>query len=91
MLQKTRCNLPVEEIKQLLDEGMRQIDVAELYNVTQSAISRLVSKRRLPAGTRHKNVRICSCCETRPVATTNRFLCELCYSRETTEECSVWA
>jgi heterodisulfide reductase subunit A-like polyferredoxin len=85
MLQKSRQTLPVDEIKHLLDEGMRQIDVAALYNVTQSAISRLVSKPRV-AENKSQNIRMCSCCGSRPLAKGNWFLCEICYSRETTEE-----
>jgi predicted XRE-type DNA-binding protein len=84
-------NLPVEEIKHMLDEGLRQIDVAMFYNVTQSAISRIARMPEQIACTRESTTRMCSCCGARPIANGNRFLCDLCYKQETFEEHSLCA
>ena len=79
-----RHDLPVEDIKQMLDEGLRQIDVARLYNVSQSVISRIAKQPET-------KTQMCSCCGMRQIASGNRFLCDLCYKQETFEEHSLCA
>ena len=79
-------DLPVEDIKQMLDEGLRQIDVAMIYNVSQSAISRIAKMPEQKAGARQSACRVCSCCGKRQIASGNRFLCSVCYQSEAVEE-----
>ncbi len=84
-------NLPVEKIKYLLDEGMRQIDVATMFDVSQGTISRI---SRTPGKANQKSAtktHVCSCCNQRPIAKGNRFLCATCYAGETMEEHIAWA
>ena len=86
-----QSDLPVEDIKQMLDNGMRQVDVATIYDVSQGTISRIA---RLPEKPMRKNkgsARICTCCGERPIAKGNRFLCSVCFRNETVESHTVWA
>lgn len=87
----TKQNLPVQEIKHMLDEGLRQIDVAMIYNVPQSTISRIARMPEQMPRTSGSTERMCSCCGARKIASGNRFLCDLCYKQETFEEHSLCA
>jgi hypothetical protein len=81
-----KSTLPVSEIKHMLDEGMRQKDVALIFNVSQTTISRLAATPDLVEDTR-----LCSCCQERPVAKGNRLLCSHCFTHKDLEEHVVWA
>lgn len=86
-----KYDLPVEEIKQMLDEGKRQRDGAELFGVSQCTISRLASMPvKSPKGYR-ENIRLCTCCHQQPIATGNRFLCATCFRHSDQEEHLLWA
>ncbi len=87
---KNQTNLTEKDIQQLLDNGMRQIDVAMLFNVSQSTISRLAAKPKIYTKTTTNDVEFCSCCRKRPIAKGNRFLCGGCYRGEMhDDQCSV--
>lgn len=86
-----RQSLPVEEIKQMLDEGLRQIDVAEIYNVAQCTISRIARIPDQQPVTRNRSTRVCSCCGKRPIAKGNRLLCSECFKGEAVEEYAMCA
>jgi len=88
---QTNSDLPVEKIQSMLDEGMRQTDVASAFNVSQATISRLAGMPPAPVKKTKKTVRLCSCCEVRPIAKGNRFLCSQCYRLQDVEEFMVRA
>ncbi|VVS92212.1 helix-turn-helix domain-containing protein [Desulfoluna spongiiphila] len=75
-------NLPIEKIQSLLDEGRRQSDVAMLFGVAQSTISRIacMGKTDPPEPAYPPDVRLCTCCGVMPVAEGNRFLCTTCFT-----------
>nr|WP_321399376.1 hypothetical protein [uncultured Desulfobacter sp.] len=87
----TRQDLPVQEIKHMLADGLRQIDVATIYDVPQSTISRIARMSERMPDTRESTERMCSCCGARQIASGNRFLCDLCYKQESFEEHSLCA
>jgi hypothetical protein len=86
-----KYDLPVQEIKRILDEGLRQIDVASLFGVSQATISR-IAKTKPPATLTSKcKTELCTCCGLRPIATGNRFLCSYCYHSSDHEDHMIWA
>ncbi len=88
---KKNTSLPVDEIKHMLDEGMRQVDVALLFNVSQTTISRLYAIPHKSARKNVKDANLCSCCQQRPIAKGNRLLCLSCYKAHHHEEHMAWA
>ncbi|VVS90757.1 helix-turn-helix domain-containing protein [Desulfoluna spongiiphila] len=78
--------LPVDEILHLLDEGHTQTYVAILYGVTQPTISRLFSSTQKGPAIKKidPSVKLCSCCNKRPVAKGNHTLCSWCFAHEDT-------
>lgn len=81
--------LPVEKIKSMLDNGMRQADVARHFNVSQATISRQAGKA--PDKKAKKQERICTCCGLRPVASGNRMLCRVCFRTQSHDAHRLWA
>jgi len=86
-----QSDLPVEDIKQMLDNGMRQIDVATIYDVSQGTISRIAKLPEKPRAESERSAHICTCCGERRIAKGNRFLCSVCFRSETVEGHTVWA
>jgi len=84
---KNKKDLPIQEIKRMLDEGMRQSDVALFFEVSQPTISRLTAAPVQNKSSKNlkKNTRICTCCNLRPVAKGNSFLCAWCFSKAALE------
>lgn len=87
-----QSDLPVEDIKQMLDNGgMRQIDVATIYDVSQGTISRIARLPEKSKAESHGSAHICTCCGERRIAKGNRFLCSVCFRSESVEDHTVWA
>lgn len=72
-------DLPIKQIRQMLDNGIRQIDVAILFEVSQSTISRYSDMPSKMSKQLNKNAQLCSSCHKRVVAKGNRFLCTTCF------------
>lgn len=88
---ETKSNLPVEEIKSMLDQGMRQVDVATFFNVSQPTISRLARMAQAPAKKEKEPAQLCTSCGRHPIAKGNRFLCSDCYRHQIHEDYMAWA
>ncbi|MCP3944847.1 MAG: hypothetical protein GY710_25670 [Desulfobacteraceae bacterium] len=73
-----KSNLSAQKIKRMIDNGMRQKDIATFFGVSQPTISRLTVPLKSSKKNK-KNTRLCTCCNQRPIATGNRFLCLECF------------
>lgn len=84
---RNKKDLPIQEIKRMLDDGMRQSDVALFFGVSQPTISRLsaVPVQNKSLKNLKKNTCICTCCHLRPVAKGNSFLCSWCFCKAALE------
>jgi transcriptional regulator with XRE-family HTH domain len=72
---QAKSSISPQKVQALVDEGYRQADIAKIFGVTQSYISRITKKVSVQ---KQEKKKICSCCGRRPVADGNRFLCYNC-------------